>query len=38
MSGMGFIGLKTRNLRFAATNVLMHSVWGLLVGLIYVPR
>jgi hypothetical protein len=38
LSGLGFMGLKTRNLRFAATNVVMHVVWGLVVGGIYVAR
>ncbi|HEY7628079.1 MAG TPA: hypothetical protein VH761_13475 [Ilumatobacteraceae bacterium] len=39
LSGQGFMGMRTRNLRFAATNVLMHGVWGLLVGLVYTgPR
>jgi hypothetical protein len=38
LTGLGFMGLKTRNLRFAATNVVMHVVWGLVVGGIYVAR
>ena len=38
MTGLGFLGLKTRNLRFAATNVVMHVAWGLVVGGIYVSR
>ena len=39
LSGQGFMGLRTGSVRFAATNVLMHAVWGLLVGVIYVvPR
>ena len=38
LSGLGFMGLKTRNLRFAATNVVMHVAWGLMVGAIYVAR
>ena len=39
LSGQGFMGLRTGSFRFAATNVLMHAVWGLLVGVIYVvPR
>jgi hypothetical protein len=35
LSGQGFMGLRTGNLRFAATNVLMHGVWGVLIGVIY---
>jgi hypothetical protein len=38
LTGMGFMGRKTGSLRFAATNLLMHAVWGTLVGVIYVPR
>src|SRR5829696_8383018 len=39
LSGQGFLGLRSGNLRFAATNVVMHGLWGLLVGVIYiVPR
>jgi hypothetical protein len=38
MSGLGFMGRKTGNAAFAVTNVLVHLVWGSLLGLIYVPR
>ena len=38
LSGIGFMGLKTANVRFALTNVLMHTVWGLVIGALYVPR
>ena len=39
LSGQGFMGLRSGTLRFAATNVLMHAVWGVLVGILYtVPR
>jgi hypothetical protein len=38
MSGLGFLGRKTGGAGFALTNVLVHIVWGTLVGLIYVPR
>jgi hypothetical protein len=37
MAGLGFMGRKTGNLRFASTNVLVHVLWGALVGLLYVP-
>jgi hypothetical protein len=37
LTGIGFLGYKTGNARFAATHVLMHAVWGLLVGALYVP-
>lgn len=38
MSGLGFMGRKTGTPRFALTSLLMHALWGGLVGLIYVPR
>jgi hypothetical protein len=38
LTGIGFLGYKTGDARFAATNVVMHAVWGLLVGALYVPR
>jgi len=38
MAGLGFMGRKSGGSRFALTNVLVHVVWGVLVGLIYVPR
>ena len=38
LTGIGFLGSKTGNARFAATNFLMHAVWGLLVGALYVPQ
>lgn len=37
MSGLGFLGLKTGSFRFALTNIVMHTAWGLLIGLLYVP-
>ncbi len=38
LSGIGFMGLKTANSRFALTNLLMHTVWGLVIGALYVAR
>jgi hypothetical protein len=38
MAGLGFMGRKSGGTSFAATNVLVHVVWGVLVGFIYVPR
>lgn len=35
-SGLGFLGLKTGSMRFAATDIVMHAAWGVLVGLLYV--
>lgn len=35
-SGLGFLGRKTGSLRFAATDLVMHAAWGLVVGLLYV--
>jgi hypothetical protein len=37
LSGIGFMGLKTASSRFALTNLLMHTVWGLVIGALYVP-
>jgi hypothetical protein len=38
MSGLGFMGRKTGNAKFALTNLLVHVFWGVVVGVIYVPR
>ncbi len=38
LSGLGYMGWKTHNYRFALTNILLHGVWGLVVGVLYVPR
>jgi hypothetical protein len=35
LSGQGFMGSRTGNARFAATSLLMHGVWGLLIGTVY---
>jgi len=35
LSGQGFLGRRTGSARFAATNLLMHAVWGVLIGVIY---
>jgi hypothetical protein len=37
-SGLGFMGWRTGDARFAVTSGLLHAVWGLIVGVIYVPR
>lgn len=37
MSGLGFMGRKTGGSAFAFTSLLVHIVWGVLVGVIYVP-
>jgi hypothetical protein len=38
MSGLGFMGRKTGGGAFAMTSLLVHVVWGVLIGLVYVPR
>src|SRR5262249_4574476 len=38
LSGLGFMGRKSGGSSFARTTVLVHVVWGVLLGLIYVPR
>ena len=35
LSGLGFMGWKAGGLRFAATTLLLHVVWGVLIGLLY---
>jgi hypothetical protein len=30
------MGMKTSNPRFALTNLLMHAVWGVVIGALYV--
>ncbi len=37
MAGLGFMGRKTGKAAFALTSTGVHALWGLLVGLIYVP-
>ncbi len=37
LTGMGFMGRKTGSARFAFTTLLMHAVWGTMVGVLYVP-
>jgi hypothetical protein len=37
LTGIGFLGYKTGNARFAVTSLLMHAVWGVVVGALYVP-
>jgi hypothetical protein len=38
LSGIGFMGHKTGTSRFALTAFLMHTMWGLVIGFLYVPR
>lgn len=37
-TGLGFMGWKTGDSRFAVTSCLLHGLWGLVTGVIYVPR
>lgn len=37
MSGMGLMGRKTGDYRFALTNIILHLLWGATVGLFYTP-
>jgi hypothetical protein len=37
MAGLGVLGRKTGGVGFALTSVLIHVLWGVLVGLVYVP-
>lgn len=38
LSGVGFMGWKTGSGRLALTGLLLHALWGLVIGLVYVPR
>ena len=35
LSGLGFLGRKTGSPRYALTTVVLHAIWGLLVGVVY---
>ena len=35
MSGLGILGLKTGSIKFAATSVLLHAAWGLVIAWLY---
>lgn len=37
LSGLGFMGQRTGNFGFAITNILLHAIWGISIGLIYTP-
>lgn len=37
MSGMGIMGHKTGDHRFALTNIILHIVWGATIGFLYTP-
>ena len=38
LSGLGFMGNKTGGSSFAFTSILLHLLWGVLVGALYIPR
>jgi hypothetical protein len=38
LAGLGFLGRKAGSVRFALTSLLLHTGWGFLIGLLYVPR
>jgi hypothetical protein len=37
MAGLGVLGVKTRDPRFAVTSMVLHGLWGTIVGFLYVP-
>jgi hypothetical protein len=37
LAGLGFLGRKTGSPRYALTSILLHALWGLVVGILYVP-
>jgi hypothetical protein len=36
-AGLGLLGRRTKGARFALTTVLIHLLWGVIVGVLYVP-
>lgn len=38
LAGIGFLGRKTGDWRFMLTNILLHILWGGLIGVLYGPR
>lgn len=38
LTGLGFWGFKSGSPRFLITNLLLHALWGLLVGVLYIPH
>lgn len=38
MSGLGLMGRKTGNPRFAITSILLHALWGVVIALLYTPK
>lgn len=38
MAGLGLMGRKTGSAAYGLSNMLIHVIWGSLVGVIYVPR
>lgn len=38
LTGLGFWGFKSGSPRFLITNLLLHALWGVLVGVLYIPR
>ena len=38
MAGLGMMARKTGSFRYALTSVVLHLIWGFLIGAIYVPR
>jgi hypothetical protein len=37
LAGLGFLGLRIGGRRYAATSIVMHVLWGLLVGTLTAP-
>jgi hypothetical protein len=38
LAGLGFLARKTGSFRYAATSLVLHLIWGALIGALYVPR
>lgn len=38
IAGFGFLGWKAGHSQFAITSVLLHILWGAVIGIVYVPR
>jgi hypothetical protein len=38
MSGLGFMGAKTGRMAYGVTTLLLHGLWGVIVGGLYIPK
>jgi hypothetical protein len=38
LAGLGVFARKTGSPRYVLTSIVLHSIWGILIGALYVPR